>query len=92
MEPKLEFESLDIQVDVSFWMKYNLLKLDKFKLSIDPVGIYGSYQLPMAQNLVRNLIVDEYSLEHKDKKSTGGLLETRIEGLLRNRILILTSL
>ena len=37
MESKLEFQPLDIQIDVSFWMKYNSLKLDKFKLSMDPV-------------------------------------------------------
>lgn len=32
------FEKTDVQVDVSFWMKYNALKLDRFKLSMDPVG------------------------------------------------------
>ncbi|CAI2360708.1 unnamed protein product [Moneuplotes crassus] len=84
MEPKLDFQKIDAQIDVSFWMKYNKLKLDKFKLSTDPVPIYGSYQLPMVQDLPRDLTIDEYSIEHKDKKTQGGLLESRFEGLLLN--------
>ena len=67
METKLDFQSIDAQIDVSFWMQYNKLKLDKFKLSMDPIPIYGTYQLPMTQDLPRNLTIDEYSIEHKDK-------------------------
>lgn len=84
MDTKLDFEKIDIQVDVSFWMKYNQLKLDKFKLSMDPVDIFGTYQLPMTQELNRNIVVDDYSLKGVDKKSTGGLLETKIHGVLLN--------
>jgi len=38
MDPTLEFQQLDLQLTVAFWMKYNTLKLDKFKLSMDPIG------------------------------------------------------
>lgn len=41
MDTKLEFQSLDIQIDVSFWMKYNNMKLDKIKLSDEPIGKYS---------------------------------------------------
>lgn len=52
MENRLQFEKTDVQVDVSFWMKYNALKLDRFKLSMDPVGkwtcgatgVYGDWR------------------------------------------------
>ena len=81
---ELEFESIDIQIDVSFWMKYNSLKLDKFKLSMDPVDIFATYQLPISQSLCRSISVDEYSLLNIDKKSTGGLMETKINGCLLN--------
>jgi len=83
MDPILEFEALDSHIDLTFWLELNKQKLDKLKLSDDPIDVKASYQLPV-ENAVRFLTYTKDSLAEEEKKSIGGLLESKMDGMLIN--------
>lgn len=80
----LNFASVQPVVDISFWLKFTQLKLDKWKLEAPPLDIFATISVPMGANSSSDLLINEDSFDddksNKELKKIGGLIEIKVSG------------
>ena len=79
---KLSTQPTRIQVDLSFWLAFTKQKLDVWKLDTPTVELTASISLPNNDNMPSDLVINDQSLPGQQKQVIGGLLQSRVGGIL----------
>jgi len=85
MQKDITFEPLAPFADINFWQEFNHIKLDKMKLDDSPIPIYGTYT-PTVNKFAKSSIlnISENCLPGSSVTTLGGLVESKINGVLQN--------
>ena len=85
MSKDISFEVLNPFADINFWQEFSHLKLDKLKLDDKPISIFGTYTVPVSKVAKMSVLsISENCLPGVNVSTIGGLIETKVRGILQN--------